>query len=261
MTTADRMRTSRRLVDVAMGRAPADLVVRGGRWVCVQSGEIVPATDIAVVDGRIAYVGPDAQHTVGPATQVIEAFDRWLVPGLLDGHMHVEFGMLTVTEFVWAVMPRGTTGMFIDPARDRQRARAGGRAPDGAGSRRAADPRLGAGSILCPLGSRAGDTGRYVWTGRGGRSADVAERDRSGRGDELSGRFGQRREDARRDGGGPSRGEGHRRTLPVARSGPALPCLCRRRPRGRSRRHAPGGCRRPRPSGDEGHAAPGFGLA
>ena len=115
MTTADRMRTSRRLVDVAMGRAPADLVVRGGRWVCVQSGEIVPATDIAVVDGRIAYVGQDAQHTVGPATQVIEAFDRWLVPGLLDGHMHVESGMLTVTEFVRAVMPRGTTGMFIDP--------------------------------------------------------------------------------------------------------------------------------------------------
>ncbi len=115
MTTADWMRTSHRLVDVAMGRAPADLVVRGGRWVCVQSGEIVPATDIAVVDGRIAYVGPDAQHTIGPATTVIEAFDRWLVPGLLDGHMHVESGMLTVTEFVWAVMPRGTTGMFIDP--------------------------------------------------------------------------------------------------------------------------------------------------
>ena len=115
MTTADRMRTSRRLVDVAMGRAPADLLVRGGRWVCVQSGEIVEGTDIAVVDGRVAYVGPDARHTQGPATQVIDAFDRWLVPGLLDGHMHVESGMLTVTEFVRAVMPHGTTGMFIDP--------------------------------------------------------------------------------------------------------------------------------------------------
>jgi adenine deaminase len=115
MTTADRIRTSRRLVDVAMGRSPADLAIRGGRWVCVQSGEIVPETDIAVAEGRIAYVGPDARHAIGPATSVIEAHDRWLVPGLLDGHMHVESGMLTVTEFVRAVLPHGTTGMFIDP--------------------------------------------------------------------------------------------------------------------------------------------------
>jgi adenine deaminase len=67
------------------------------------------------VEGRIAYVGPDARHAIGPATKVIEARDRWLVPGLLDGHMHVESGMLTVTEFVRAVLPHGTTGMFIDP--------------------------------------------------------------------------------------------------------------------------------------------------
>ena len=48
-------------------------------------------------------------------TQVIEADGRYLVPGLLDAHMHVESGMLTVTEFVRAVIPHGTTGMFIDP--------------------------------------------------------------------------------------------------------------------------------------------------
>jgi adenine deaminase len=115
MTTTDRMKTSQRLVDVAMGRAPADLVVRDGRWVCVQTGEIIDHTDVAVVGGRIAYVGPDARHAIGPATNVIQASGRWLVPGLLDGHMHVESGMLTVSEFVRAVMPHGTTGMFIDP--------------------------------------------------------------------------------------------------------------------------------------------------
>jgi adenine deaminase len=109
------MKISQRLVDVAMGRVPADLVVRRGRWVCVQSGEIIDDTDVAVIDGRIAYVGPDAAHAIGPSTQVLEAYGRWLVPGLLDGHMHVESGMLTVTEFVRAVMPHGTTGMFIDP--------------------------------------------------------------------------------------------------------------------------------------------------
>lgn len=105
----------RQLVACAMGRAPADLVIRGGRWVCVQSGEVIPNTDIAVMNGRIAYVGPDALHTTGPETRVIEAEGRYLVPGLLDAHMHVESGMLTVTEFVRAVIPRGTTGLFIDP--------------------------------------------------------------------------------------------------------------------------------------------------
>lgn len=106
---------SRELVDCAMGRTPADLVIRNGQWVCVQSGEIVPGTDIAVKGSRIAYVGPDASHTLGPQTQVIDAGGRYLVPGLLDAHLHVESGMVTVTEFVRAVAPRGTTGMFIDP--------------------------------------------------------------------------------------------------------------------------------------------------
>jgi adenine deaminase len=106
---------SRMLVSVAMGREPADLVIRHGRWVCVQSGEILPGMDIAIKGERIAYVGPDASHTIGKDTQVIEADGRHLVPGLLDGHVHVESAMLTVTEFVRAVAPHGTTGIFIDP--------------------------------------------------------------------------------------------------------------------------------------------------
>lgn len=106
---------TRSLVEVAMGRTSADLVIRGGQWVCVQSGEVIPDTDIAISGERIAYVGQDAGHTIGSDTQVIEAKGRFLVPGLLDGHMHVESGMLTVTEFVRAVLPHGTTGMFIDP--------------------------------------------------------------------------------------------------------------------------------------------------
>jgi len=106
---------TRALVDVAMGRVPADLVIQNGQWVSVQSGEIIPGSDIAIKDGHIAYVGEDAGHTIGKKTKVIEAQGRYLVPGLLDGHMHVESGMVTVTEFVRAVAVRGTTGMFIDP--------------------------------------------------------------------------------------------------------------------------------------------------
>lgn len=106
---------TRTLVDVAMGRSSADLVIRNGRWVSVQSGEIIPATDIAIKKDRIAFVGPDASHTISDETQVIEAEDKFLVPGLLDAHMHIESGMVTVTEFVRAVIPSGTTGIFIDP--------------------------------------------------------------------------------------------------------------------------------------------------
>ncbi len=103
------------LVDVATGRRPADLVVRNGRWVNVHSGEIVPGTDIAVSGGRFAYCGPDASHAIGDATVVVDAGGRYLAPGLCDAHMHVESGMVTVTEFCRAVIPHGTTSMFIDP--------------------------------------------------------------------------------------------------------------------------------------------------
>ena len=107
--------TAHRLIAVAMGREKADMVIRSGRWVNVHSGEIIPATDIAIAAGRFAYVGPDASHCIGTDTQVIEAGGRYLVPGLCDAHMHVESGMVTVTEFSRAVIPHGTTSMFIDP--------------------------------------------------------------------------------------------------------------------------------------------------
>jgi len=106
---------ARDLVDVAMGRRPADLVIQNGRWVNVHSGEIIANTDVAICGSRIAYVGDDASHTIGDQTEVIEAGGRYLVPGLCDGHMHVESGMVTVTEFARAVIPHGTTSMFVDP--------------------------------------------------------------------------------------------------------------------------------------------------
>lgn len=103
------------LVDVAMGRQPADLVIQHGQWVNVQSGEILPNYDVAVKGERIAFVGEDASHTIGAGTKVVDAKGKFMVPGLLDAHMHVESGMITVTEFVRAVAPNGTTGMFVDP--------------------------------------------------------------------------------------------------------------------------------------------------
>nr|WP_319483423.1 adenine deaminase [uncultured Cohaesibacter sp.] len=103
------------LVDVAMGRRSANSVVRNGQWVNVHTGEIIAGIDVAISGGRIAYVGADASHTIGEETSVIEANGRYMVPGLCDAHMHVESGMITVSEFARAVIPHGTTSMFIDP--------------------------------------------------------------------------------------------------------------------------------------------------
>ena len=100
------------LVDVAMGRSSADTVIKNGRWVNVHSGEIIAGTDVAISAGRFAYVGPDASHTIGEQTQIIDAGDRYMLPGLCDAHMHVESGMVTVTEFARAVIPHGTTSML-----------------------------------------------------------------------------------------------------------------------------------------------------
>lgn len=104
-----------RLVEVAAGRALADLVIRGGLWVNVHTREILPGHDVAIADGRVAAVIPDASAQIGPETQVIEASGRYLVPGLIDGHMHVESGMLTPAGFAAAVIPHGTTTIFHDP--------------------------------------------------------------------------------------------------------------------------------------------------
>ncbi len=104
------------LIAVAAGRAPAETVITNARWVNVHSREVLPGTTIAITAGRIAFVGstpPDG--LIGADTKVIDASDRFAVPGLCDGHMHVESGMLTVTEFVRAVAPHGTTTMFVDP--------------------------------------------------------------------------------------------------------------------------------------------------
>lgn len=103
------------LVNVAAGREPADLVFRQGIWVNVHTREALPNHDIAIVKGRIAYVGPDASYCIGPDTQVVEAQGRYMIPGLCDGHMHIESGMLTPAEFARAIIPHGTTTIFTDP--------------------------------------------------------------------------------------------------------------------------------------------------
>src|SRR3954449_2264781 len=104
---------TRTLADVCMGRTPADLVIENGRLVNVHTREVYDGADVAVKDGRVAMFGA-AQHTRGPATEVLDADGAFLVPGLIDTHMHVESAMVTVARFAEAVLPHGTTTVLID---------------------------------------------------------------------------------------------------------------------------------------------------
>jgi adenine deaminase len=98
---------SRRLA-VARGDEPADLVLRGGKVLSVFTREWLEV-DVAVVDGWIAGLG----NYEGRET--IEAAGRWVVPGFIDAHMHLESSKLLVDEFARLVLPFGTTAVVADP--------------------------------------------------------------------------------------------------------------------------------------------------
>jgi adenine deaminase len=95
------------LIDVAMGKTPADVVVEGGRLVNVATAEIYEA-DVAVKGDRIAAVG-DVAYTKGPDTRVIDARGRFVTPGLVEGHLHQYHSYLGVTEYVQALLSHGVT--------------------------------------------------------------------------------------------------------------------------------------------------------
>lgn len=97
-----------------MGIIKADTVIRVGRVLNVNTGEMEEGKDIAIKHGRIVLVG-NAGHTTGDETEIIDASGYTLVPGFLDGHLHVESSMVTVREFTRAVLPRGITTVFMDP--------------------------------------------------------------------------------------------------------------------------------------------------
>lgn len=98
------------LVRVARGEKKADLVVQNGNLVNVLTGEIYEA-DVAISGSKIAAVG-NVSHCVGNRTRFLDADGEYLVPGLIDGHQHMECSKLSVTMFAKAVLPRGTTSII-----------------------------------------------------------------------------------------------------------------------------------------------------
>lgn len=105
---------SAQLARVATGAEKAELVIQNARLVNVCTHEIQENISVAIAEGRIALVG-DASHCIGENTSVIDAENKYLAPAFMDGHIHIESSMLTVGEYARAVIPHGTSGVFIDP--------------------------------------------------------------------------------------------------------------------------------------------------
>lgn len=101
------------VIDVALGNAAADMVVKNGRLLNVHTGEIYD-TDIAIADKVIAAVGSLGENTIGENTKVIDAKGKIMVPGFIDAHIHFESSMLTFTEFSRMLVKHGTTAVATD---------------------------------------------------------------------------------------------------------------------------------------------------
>ena len=99
----------KKLIDVARGRAPADVLIAGARVVNVFTGEVLKG-NVAVAEGRIAGVG---DYREGRA--VYEFPGRYLIPGLIDAHVHIESSLLTPPHFAAAYLPHGVTAVVADP--------------------------------------------------------------------------------------------------------------------------------------------------
>jgi len=108
VSSAPRGRARARLIAVARGDAAPDLVIEGARVFCAFTREWLDG-DVAVADGLIAGIG---SYDGG---ERIDGRGRYLVPGFIDAHIHVESSKLTPAEFARAVLPHGTTAIVCDP--------------------------------------------------------------------------------------------------------------------------------------------------
>jgi len=97
-----------RLISVAKGELPADLILANGRVVNVFTGEVEPG-NVAICGDSIAGVG-DYQD----AGEIIDLDGKYVAPGFIDGHVHLESSLLDVSQYAQAVVPRGTLAIVTD---------------------------------------------------------------------------------------------------------------------------------------------------
>jgi len=102
------------LNSVAVGDKAADLILEDCSLVNVYSREILPETQIAIFQDRIAYVGKDASHTKGKKTVIINLEKKYVTPGFADPHIHID-QFVSPAEFIKKSLLCGVTSLFSDP--------------------------------------------------------------------------------------------------------------------------------------------------
>jgi adenine deaminase len=103
--------------EVAMGEAPADLILTNGRVVDVYTGRVLEA-DVAIAGDRIASVG-DVRTAIGTSTRELDCAGRYVLPGFVEPHLHIGSSQLTIERLAEVLVPRGTVALstcFYEPA-------------------------------------------------------------------------------------------------------------------------------------------------
>lgn len=108
-----RKRDTAQLMRVALGQEKADLVITNARLLNVYTGELLENHAVGVKGKWIAYVGDDPGHTVGTATEVIDAGNKTLIPGLIEGHTHLTYPY-TIDQFLQYAMTGGMTTVITE---------------------------------------------------------------------------------------------------------------------------------------------------
>ena len=101
-----------KLLAVAGGQQPADIVIKNGKIVNVLTAEIYDG-GVAISDQTIAAVG-DVDYCIGEGTQVVDAQGMFITPGFIDGHIHPESSDLAIRSFAEGVLKHGTTSIMTD---------------------------------------------------------------------------------------------------------------------------------------------------
>jgi len=102
-----------RVMDVAQGKGRADLLIKNARVVNVFTKQ-VEEVDVAVAAGTIAWLGREGENGIRPAAIVYDAGGKYLIPGLIDAHCHIEMSFMSAAPFAQTIIAHGTTAAVLD---------------------------------------------------------------------------------------------------------------------------------------------------
>ena len=101
------------LIKVALGEAEADLAIVNGSVLNVYTGEALEGASVLIKGDKIAYVGKNVGKSIGSSTRIIDAVGKTLIPGLIDGHAHLD-SMYSLSELSRYAVAGGTTTVITE---------------------------------------------------------------------------------------------------------------------------------------------------